>query len=595
MIGWNIKVRKRLVLLFYLTILLFICLAYRLVSIQAFQSEKYRVLADNQHKGKIEIPALRGSILDRKYEPLANSIALPSIAADPSKIKDPNDAAAKLAPILKKDKKQLALLLGAPTTFTWIDRKTSDDAARQVERLKIEGIFFLRESNGKRFYPKGNLAVHLLGCTGIDDQGLDGIEAYLDGYLRGKPGSMETEMDRDGMAIPGGATNVIPAEPGNNVVLTIDESIQYIAESFIEKSVKQHGAKSGSLIVMDAKTGEILAMANRPDFKREDFNKLDPKLVRNHCVCDAYEPGSTFKVITAAAALDSGKVKLEDQIVCGSSIEVGGWSLRNANDGFGGGATETITDIITFSFNTGTAAMGLRIGCRTYHNYLRKFGFGEVTGIELPGETEGIVTPLKEMTEINLATMAFGQGVAITPIQIVSAVQAIANKGVQMKPHIVKEIIDTKGNVIKSFKPSVKSRPITPETSAKMLKILQNVVEKGTGKKAKVPGYLCGGKTGTANVVENGVYVSGKYVASFCGVVPIEDPRLVILVKVEHPADIPWGGVVAAPVFKEVAQESLWRLGIPPSFPNEVVKAEQEEKALQAQQQQQQQQEKKTQ
>lgn len=574
MIGWNITVRKRLIMLFYLTILLFFCLAYRLVCIQAFQGERYKRLANNQHRGRIEIPALRGSILDRKYEPLANSIALPSIAADPTKIKDRKSAAKLLTSILGGDKKEMELLLSTSSTFVWIARKVNNELGQRVQDLHIEGVFLLKEPSGKRFYPKGNLAAHVLGSTGIDDQGLDGIEASLDEYLRGRPGVLETEMDRDGRVIPGGFSSVIPAIPGSNVVLTIDESIQYIAESALDKAVKEHKAKSGSVIVMDARTGEILAMANRPNFRSEDFGKTDPKLKRNACVCDAYEPGSTFKVITAAAALDSGKVSIEEQIPCGNSIEVGGWSLQNANDGFGGNPTENITDIVTYSFNTGTVAIGLRLGCKTFNEYLRKFGFGEITGIELPGETEGLVLPLPEWTEINLATSSFGQGVAITPIQIVSAMQAIANRGVQMKPHIVREIIDAKGNVVKAFKPEIKSRPISPETSYKMVAILQQVVERGTGKRAKVPGFLCAGKTGTANVVENGVYVSGKYIASFVGFVPAEDPRLIILAKIDHPQDMPWGGVVAAPVFKEVASETLWRLGVPPSFPNEVGKTE---------------------
>jgi len=577
-IGWNIKVRKRLIILFYMTVVLFLALAYRLVSIQAFQNEKYRALADNQHKGTIELPALRGTILDRHYEPLANSISLPSIAADPSKIDDKKQAAAAISSILGLNRKDLELQLAIPCTFTWIERKVNDDLAKRVMALKINGIFLLRESNGKRFYPKGNLAIHILGCAGIDDQGLDGIEASLDHILKGKPGTLETEMDRDGMIIPGGLSNITPAVPGNNIVLTIDESIQYIAESALEKSVTSQGAKGGSILVMDAKTGDILAMANKPDYKRNQMGKIEPRMMRNSCVCDAYEPGSTFKVVTAAAALDSGKVGIEDQIVCGSSITVGGWTLQNANDGLSGGATENVKEIVTYSFNTGTAAMGLKMGCRTFHQYLKKFGFGELTGVELPGETEGIMVPFSDMTEVNLATMAFGQGIAITPIQICSAVQAIANKGVQMKPRIIKEILDSRGNVVKAFPPREKCRPITADTAYKMVDIMQNVVINGTGKKAKVPGYLCAGKTGTANVVENGGYVSGKYIASFCGFVPSEDPRLVILIKIDHPSGI-WGGVVAAPVFREVAQESLWRLGIPPSFPQEVVKSQEEEKA----------------
>lgn len=578
MIGWKMTVRKKIITLFYLTVFLFCLLGYRLVSLQAFQSDRFKDLADYQHVGKVEIPALRGSIYDRRFVSLANSMALSSVAADPTQIRDRSKTALLLSQALGLGKQEIENKLAVPMTFVWVERKVDDDRAKKVTDLKLPGIFLLKESTGKRFYPKGHLGAHILGCTGIDDQGLDGIEATMDKYLKGIPGMMETEMDRDGRAIPGGVNTVVPAAAGYSVVLTIDESIQYMVEKCLEKALKTYGATSASVIVMDAKTGEILSLATKPDFKSLD--KKSPEylqVTRNACVTDAYEPGSTFKVLLAAAALDSGKVKLEDQIPCGNTIDVGGWTLHNANDGFGGNPYETITDIIAYSFNTGSVAIGLKMGSKTYYEYLDKFGLGKQTGIELPGETEGILPALSDWTEINLATIAFGQGVAITPIQLTSAVQGVVNRGEQLRPRIVKQIVDSEGNVVQDFRPEVVSKPISADTSYKMVAMLRNVVENGTATKAKIPGYLVGGKTGTANVVENGAYASGKYIASFVGFAPAEDPRLVILVKIKNPKGVIWGGSVAAPVFAEIGKEALWRLGIPPSFPNEINKLEKQE------------------
>ena len=571
MVGWKKQVRDRLIYVFYFVALLFLVLCYRLVDIQIFQHDLYKAKAEDQHKGTVTIPALRGSIMDRKYVVLANSLALTSITADPTMVKDRHKTAVLLSQILGESEEVLESKLSAATRFVWIARKLDDEKVEKIMKLELPGIYTMKETTGKRFYPKGELASHILGCTGIDDQGLDGIEAVMDNYLKGKPGEMTAEMDIRGRLIPGGASSIIAASSGYNVVLTIDESIQYIVETALEKAVKAYGADTGSVLVMDAKTGEILALANKPDYKSKDPKSPDyMQLTRNSIVTDAYEPGSTFKVVLAAAALDSGKVGMNDQIQCGDTIQAGGWTLHNANDGFGGNATETITDIIAFSFNTGSVAMGLRMGSKIFYDYIVKFGFGDITGIELPGETEGILPPLKDWSEINLATISFGQGIAVTPLQIVSAVQGSINNGEQMQPRIIRQILDSEGNIVKDFRPEVKSRPISKETSYKINMILRNVVENGTGKKARIPGYLVGGKSGTANVVENGMYAKGKYIASFVGFAPAEDPKFVMLVKIKNPKGTIWGGTVSGPIFSEIGREILWRLVIPPSFPNEI-------------------------
>lgn len=569
--GWKKNIRHRIISIFYWTVLLFILLSYRLVSLQAFQSDIYKAKAEAQHNATITLPALRGNILDRNYTVLANSLSLSSVAADPTKIVDRVTTASQLAKILGMEREVIESKLSVPSTFVWISRKVEDKVAKQIEALKLPGIFFLKESTGRRFYPKGNLGAHILGCTGIDDQGLDGIEATMDEYLRGKTGELSAELDRDGRMIPGGISTLKPAVQGGNVVLTIDESIQYIVENALERVVKKYSAESASVIIMDVSTAEILALATKPDFvSKNPHSDKYMQVTRNACVCDAYEPGSTFKVLLAAAALDSGKVSLEDRLPCGNTITVDGWTLHNANDGFGGNATETITDIIAYSFNTGSVSIGLRMGSKVFYNYLWKFGIGQLSDIELPGETKGLLAPLSDWSPINLATISFGQGVAITPIQLVSAVQGILNKGKRMKPHIVKQILDSEGNIVKDFKPQLKGQIVSAETSYKMIAMLRNVVEHGTGGNAKIPGYLVGGKTGTANVCENGAYQNGKYIASFIGFAPAEEPKMVILVKVKNPKGVIWGGAVAAPVFSEIAKETLWRLNIPPSFPNEI-------------------------
>ncbi len=370
-------------------------------------------------------------------------------------------------------------------------------------------------------------------------------------------------MDRDGWATLEHPTALIkPAEPGHNVILTIDETIQYVAERELAKQVKAYNASGGIVVVMDARNADILAMAVNPDFPARDFAEVDPAKRRNRAVTDPYEPGSTFKVFCAASALDCG-MSPEDQFASGGVLYVDGWSIHNANDGLYAGAMENLKDIIAFSFNVGTANVAFAIGKEKYYDHLLKFGFGSLTGIDLVGESEGILSNAKDWAKINTATISFGQGVAVTPVQLVSAMQAVANGGVRMRPHVVKAVTDAEGNVVRRNEPAIINQPISAKAANDMLSILENVCEKGTGKLARIPGYRVGGKTGTAQMVENGVYAANEYVASFLGVAPIDDPRSVVLVKIEKPQPY-WGGLVAGPVFRAVAEPALWKLGVKP-------------------------------
>lgn len=560
--------RGRVISLFWLFAGFACILGIRLFKLQWVDHKKYLDRADAQHLGEAELPAIRGEIRDRNNVVLATSIARWSVAVNPEVLAGKHNQAKavdSLAAILKLKPETVREVVERPGTFGWVARKVRDSDARRVRELELEGVFLVKEPTpGRRYYPKGNLASHLLGTTGVDDQGLDGLEGAYENTLRGRPGMLRAFMDRDGWATLEHPTALIrPAQVGDNVILTIDETIQYVAERELAKQVKDFNATGGIIVVMDARNADILAMAINPTFAAQDFGKVKPETRRNRAITDPYEPGSTFKVFCAAAALNSG-FQPTDVFPSSGVLSFGGWIIQNANDGLDAAGVETIKDIIAYSFNVGTANMAFALGKEKFSNHLDGFGFGHLSGIDLVGESEGILAPVKDWEKLNLATISFGQGVAVTPIQLVSAMQAVVNGGIRMKPRVVSAITDHEGRIVERFEPKEIGRPITPDTSKKMLDILENVCEKGTGKRARIPGYRVGGKTGTAQLVENGVYADGDYVASFLGVAPIEDPRIVVLVKIEKPHPY-WGGVVAAPVFNRVAEKALWKLGVKPN------------------------------
>lgn len=559
--------RGRVITLFWLFAGIALVLGARLFEVQWVQHQKYLDRADAQHLGEAELPAIRGEIRDRNNVVLATSIARWSVAVNPDVVNKMNarEATVKaLSEILGLKPKTVEELVSRPGTFAWVSRKVKDEYARKIREAAIEGVFLVKEPTpGKRYYPKGNLASHLMGTTGVDDQGLDGLEGAYEDALAGTPGLLRAFMDRDGWATLESPTALIrPAQVGNNVVLTIDETIQYVAERELAKQVKEYHAAGGIVIVMDAKTADVLALALNPTFPAQDFGKVKPEIRRNRSITDPYEPGSTFKVFLAAAALNSG-VKMSDHFRSGGVLSFGGWTIHNANDGLDAAGSETLKDIIAYSFNVGTSSVAMAIGKNAYYKHLLDFGFGSLTGIDLVGESEGILAPASTWTDINTATISFGQGVAVTPMQLISGMQSVVNGGIRMKPRVVQAITNADGKVVERFSPEEIGRPVSPDTSRKMLEILENVCEKGTGKRARIPGYRVGGKTGTAQLVENGVYAEGQYVASFLGVAPIDDPRIVVLVKIEKPHPY-WGGLVAGPVFKAVAEKALWKLGVKP-------------------------------
>ncbi|MBI2265613.1 MAG: hypothetical protein HYU64_10635 [Armatimonadetes bacterium] len=561
-----VRTRKRLVLIGSLKALLLFFLLLRLADIQLVKGARLHAFALKQQIEKVVLNPERGNIYDRDGRALAVSVLGSSVAAYPRLIKDSSSTARTLSSILEVPTGSILADLTSRSDFVWVARKIEDKRAGKIKALHLTGIDVIQEPTGKRIYPKLTLASHVLGFAGIDEQGLAGIEYAYDRTLRGAPGYLITEADLFGRAIPGAKGSLRPSKSGNSLILTLDETIQYVAERELARAIRKYGAKSGTAIVMEPRTGDVLAFANLPGFDCQNFSKSRQSVLRNRGITDSYEPGSVLKAVLIAAALDKGAVSLHDSFFCGSSILVDGWRIRNADDGLDSpSGREDLDGILTYSYNVGAVGVGLRLGSQSYHHALTRFGFGKTTGVDLPGEAAGTLPSLSEWKLCNLATISFGHGISVTPIQVVKAFGIIANQGRTMKPRLVRALAGKNGEAVETFVPSPGPRVITEETSRQVTRMLVHVVEKGTGKSARVKGYTVAGKTGTAQVIREGRYVPGKYVASFVGFVPAEAPRLVILVKIDEPAGVYWGGVVAAPVFREIATEALWRLGVPTS------------------------------
>jgi cell division protein FtsI/penicillin-binding protein 2 len=413
------------------------------------------------------------------------------------------------------------------------------------------------------------MASTVLGFVGLDENGLDGAEYSFDSLLRGQSGRVVLETDQFGRPIPFGHEQTIKAaKPGMTLQLTIDSYLQYVTETALDAQVKKWHAQSGTAIVMDPWTGEVLALANSPHFDPNRYWKYPAGSLRDRAVMDAYEPGSTFKLVTAAAAIDSGKVTTGTRFPSHDTLEVGGRTIHNAEDGFlaGSGSSETLADIIAESHNVGAAEVGLHIGGRTFYNMERRAGFGEPTKIGLPGENPGIVPAPKDWSGSSLATMSFGQGVSVTPIAMARFYSAIANGGMLLRPRILHAVLDPQGNVAYRYRTEVEHRVFSKSTAKTLMSFLRAVVVRGTGNpSAQIPGYATAGKTGTAQMVENGRYEPGAYVASFIGLIPYRHPRYVIYVKVERPEGAIYGGVVAAPAFVQIAKAAMIHSGVLPA------------------------------
>lgn len=547
----------------------FLLVSARLVVLQAFQHAEWSKRAEREHEKNVSIEAERGAIYDRNGTVLAMNVEIPSVYAVPGEIRNPAAVSRQLGPLLNIDPKSLAKKLGEERSFVWLARKIEPAKAEEIRRLRLDGIGFVMES--QRFYPKRALFGHLLGFAGLDNRGLEGIELKYDTTLRGEKGWLVLERDAHGKSIFPKDLNYIAPSRGKDLHLTVDEVIQHISERELDRVVDRTQAKGGAIIVMDPWSGEILAMAVRPRFNPNTVRTHQPSEWRNRAITDAYEPGSTFKIVTAAAALEEKVVDPNEMIDCEKgSYRIFG-TVLNDHDPVG---VVPFRQVIAKSSNIGTAKVAERLGEKRMSGYIRAFGFGERLGIDLLGETPGLVRDTKQWSKRSLASVAIGQEIGVTPLQVITAVSAIANGGWVMTPHLVRQVkeidlqrVGGEGRVIKESSPQVRRRAVSEGTAREMVRILEGVVSKsGTGALAAIPGYAAAGKTGTAQKIDpaTGRYSSHAFVSSFVGFAPAEDPAVAILVMVDEPEGEAWGGSVAAPVFSTIGREVLHYLKVPP-------------------------------
>lgn len=563
--GKPTKKRKpnRASLLFYLLLTALLAIFLRLVFIQAVEAEKFDRLALEQRLRHYKLAADRGTIYDRRGEVLALSTDMDTVFATPYQVKNKRRAAKKIAAILGESTDTVYERLSQKSGFVYLGRKIEKDKADKLRALKIEGLGFVKES--KRLYPGGSLAAHALGFVGLDNNGLAGLELYYDKYLKGRPGRVISEQDPLDRPIPGGIYKFVPATNGSQIVTTLDKEIQYKAEVELKVAIDAYKAKGGSIIVMNPKNGDIYALANYPTFDLNDFtNVQEEEVLRNKAVTDVYEPGSTMKIVTAAGALEERLFSPDSRFTLPGTISIGGWLIHEAHQR--GTEDFTFSTIVTRSSNIGAVMIGQKLGKERLYEYIERFGLNRPTGIDLPGESQGFVLPPAEWSASSIGNIPFGQGMSATPLGMIQVLGTIANQGRSEQPRLVSLVIlpGGKEREIKG-KNENQRQVISPETAAKMVKILEEAVDTGTGQSAKVPGYSVAGKTGTAqkpNIGKPGY--SGQFIASFGGFIPARDPELAILVIIDEPQSEIYGGVVAAPVFSKVAEFSVQRLKILP-------------------------------
>jgi cell division protein FtsI (penicillin-binding protein 3) len=541
----------------------------RLVHVQVLERPFFEKQSARQSERTITLDPRRGSIVDRAGRPLAVSVDAESLYAVPQDVADPAHTATALARALGEGpagRKEILTQLEKSRAFVWIKRKLAPGTARAVRDLQLDGVGFLTEN--RRYYPKRELASQVLGYVGLDNQGMSGIEYSFEDVLKGRRETVVVHTDA--RRRPLGHTEK-PSTEGQTVVLSLDESIQYTAERELDRAMVETQAAAGVVVVVEPFTGEVLAMANRPTFNPNSFGSYPSTRWKNRAVTDAYEPGSMFKIVTAAAGIQEKVVETEEVLDCGNgSIEIAGTRIND----------HAIFDKLTFrmavakSSDIGMIRVGQRLGRENFSRYMRAFGFGAATGVELPGESSGLLRPTSKWSAISLASLSFGQEVGVTALQMAMATAAVANGGYLMKPLVVKRVEDGDGSVLKSYRPVAVRRVLQTETVDTLTDILKDVVREGTGKHAALPGYVVAGKTGTAQKIEpSGRYSMVDHVASFIGFVPTSHPALVILVSLDSPRGLHnQGGDVAAPVFARVAEQALRRLAVPPDDPDRILR-----------------------
>ena len=550
--------------IFLLSCLIFFCFALvigRMFQLQILKKEQlYRLAAQQQH-AQIPLVPKRGTISDRRGNELAVSIEVDSTYADPQKVADPERTAHTLAGLLQADPEEMRRRLKSGTSFEWVQRKIAPKVVEEIKALRLPGIYFLKEN--KRFYPSAQLASHLIGFVGLDSKGLEGVESQYDAILNGNRETWAPAKDARGREI----MDQVPSREGDhfrNVILTLDKHVQHIAETELSRAVQKWGAKGGFAIAMEPSTGKVLALAVYPSYDPNQFLQARAKAWRNRAIADTFEPGSLFKTFLAAAALEEKIVRPTDSFYC----ENGSYTVydRTIHDHTRHGWL-TFQQIIKFSSNIGASKVGEKMGKDQFYRYIKAFGFGEKTWIGLPGEAKGILHHPRYWSPIALDTISFGQGISVTGIQMINALCAIANGGALMKPFIVEKITDEKGKVVQSFQPEVVRRVITDETAKKVAALLRTATERGgTGEGAVPAGFEVAGKTGTAQKADALLkgYSEDRFTSGFMGFVPAEDPKLAVLVVIDEPQGNIYGGMVAAPAFKNIVEKVLPYLNVFP-------------------------------
>ncbi len=584
----KIMSKKRIVIVLVLCCILFFLLVTRTAYLQLIKGDWLSTKAIEQQTREVPIPAKRGTIYDKNMKELAVSITKYTVWCKPVEVEDKELAIKKLSEILEKDEKEISELVNKKNmALVKIERWIEDEKATKIREAKIPGIWVAEDN--KRYYPYGNFAPYVLGHTSNDSQGIAGVEMVYNNKLQGEDGKLIISTDASGREIPQGMEKYFEPKQGNGVILTIDEVIQHYTEKAVQKAYELNNAKRVTVVALDPKTGDVLSMASKPDYdpntprdaiypyfeeelaKYSDNDKLKGyyQMWRNPAVSDTYEPGSTFKLVTSVAGLEENVIKDTDRFTCTGSVTIGGrrikcWRHYNPH------GEQTFAQGVQNSCNPVFIEVGNRLGVSKLYDYIEGFGFMEKTGLDLPGEAKGILYNEKNVGPVELATISFGQSISVTPMQLIRAISAISNDGKLMQPRVVKGFTDDKGNVIEEIEPVMTRQVISEETSDEMMEIAESVVREGSGQAAYIPGYKIGGKTGTAQKVIDGKYAQGKYICSFIGIAPTDDPQIVVLAIVDEPTGVmAFGSTTAGPIVKEIMQDSLKYLGIEEKYTEE--------------------------
>lgn len=564
------QIKKRVLVILIAFVVALFLLTVRVGWIQIVRGSELSEEALGARTREIEIQPKRGVIADRKGRELAVSVDVDSLYAVPLEVRDVQETARVLAEILDVDPLRLEEKLSRSASFVWLKRKLSQKASERVRNLDLPGLYFTKES--KRFYPKGSLAGHILGFAGIDTHGLEGIEYSQDEALHGTPGKIVMEFDARGREIPQATYRHVSARPGDKLYLTIDEIVQYIAERELANKVAEVNARGGTILVMNPHTGRILAMAAIPSYDPNLWPDYPPNRWRNPVISDVFHPGSVFKPVTAAGALEEGAVTPETPFTDPGYVKVPGAVIHNWNrQGLG---DTTFAEGFARSANVIFVKTALRMGIPDFYRYLWAFGLDSPTGIDLPGEASSIYPREENAKEVDLAVMGFGQTLAVTPLQMSTALSCIINGGYLLKPHLVYGVENAETGEMNVVEREVLRRVLSEETSATVRRLMVQVVESGTGGRAKIPGYEVGGKTGTAQKTVAGVVSKEKHISSFAGFAPADDPEILCYVTIDEPEGVYYGSTVAGPVFRKVVEETLHYLEVPPDFPEELNEAE---------------------